>query len=130
MAGRFEGSDDGGSGTASYEGSPVQLGNYYHSHSGTQHHSLHPLHPSDPNPYFGHVPVLRAIGGSPAESPLERTGSSTPSQIGAHPARPQTMAGNLAPLAGTSPNEYLYQQSHDRFPFSGPETYAAAAIRG
>jgi hypothetical protein len=127
MAGRYEGSDDAGSSTASYDGSPVQLGNYYHSHSGTQHHSLHP---QDQNPYFGHVPLLRAIGGSPAESPLERTGSSTPSRIGAHPAQPQTVAGNLAPLAGTSPNEYLYQHSHDRFPFSGPDTYAPAVIRG
>src|SRR5690349_16269294 len=26
--------------TSSYEGSPVQMGNYHHTHNGTQHHSL------------------------------------------------------------------------------------------
>jgi hypothetical protein len=114
-AGRSEGVDDTASSTASYEGSPVQAGNYYHSHSGTQHHSLHP---QDQNPYFSH-PILRAVGASPAESPLGQTPSSAAGQ-----------ANGLAHFAGTSPNEYLYQRSPDRFPFYGPETYAPAAIRG
>jgi len=121
--GRSEGFEDAGSNTASYEGSPVQLGNYYHSHSGTQHHSLHPR---DANPYFAHAPIFTAMGASPAESPLERIRSSAPSQA----AQPHPAAGGFASLAGTSPTEYPYQRSQDRFPFFGPETYAAAAIRG
>lgn len=111
------------------------MGNYYHSHSGTQHHSLHP---NDSNPYFQHFPVFRAIGASPVESPLnafspQRTASplaAQPRTPAGHSPQPHTLAGNFAPFAGTSPNEYPYQRVHDRFPFSGPETYAAAAITG
>lgn len=135
-AGRFELGDDVSTGTASYEGSPVQMGNYHHSHVGTQHHSLHPR---DPNPYFSHAPVFGAVGASPAEPPLEKTSPLPPSQVSAAPgqapgisAQPQTPSGNAAPAAGTSmsPNEYIYQRSRDRFPFHGSETYAPAAIRG
>ncbi len=121
--GRLEAFDDSSSNTASYEGSPVQLGNYYHSHSGTQHHSLHS---QDANAYFSHAPIFTAIGASPAESPLELTRSPDSDQG----VRPHSGAGNFEPLAGTLPNEYPYQRPQDRFPFSGSETYAAAAIRG
>ncbi|KAK4118560.1 carbohydrate-binding module family 21 protein [Parathielavia appendiculata] len=129
--GRFEGSDDSASSTASYEGSPVQMSNYYYSHSGTQYHSLLP---PDHNPYFPRVPILRAMGESPAETPLERTGSSTsnptPARVDVQPAQPHTDARDFASLAGTSPDAYLYQHTPDRFPFSGPETYSSAPIRG
>ena len=120
---RLEAFDDSSSNTASYEGSPVQLGNYYHSHSGTQHHSLHS---EDANAYFSHAPIFTAVGASPSESPLELTRSPGPDQA----VQPHSGAGNFEPLAGTLPNEYPYQRPPDRFPFSGSETYAAAAIRG
>ncbi|KAL2134401.1 hypothetical protein VTI74DRAFT_240 [Chaetomium olivicolor] len=121
------GADDSST-TASYEGSPVYTGNYYHSHRGTQHHSLHP---HDSNPYFTYPSFYGAVGGSPAESPLAapRAADQTPST----PAPAQTdskQAGTTAPLPGTSPIEYDYQRSRDRFPFSGHEAYARTAIRG
>ncbi|GAB1319886.1 Phosphatase regulatory subunit-domain-containing protein [Madurella fahalii] len=143
--GQFVGADNASSSASSsnsvsYEGSPVQMGNYYHSHSGTQHHSLHP---NDPNSYFQHLPVFRAMGASPVESSLDhfspqRTGipmtgqSQSPGsgQAVGHSSSPHSLAGNFAQLAGTSPNEYPYQHILDRFPFSSTETYASAAIRG
>ncbi|KAK4150471.1 carbohydrate-binding module family 21 protein [Chaetomidium leptoderma] len=125
--GRFEGFDDANSSTASYEGSPVQTGNYHHSHSGTQHHSLHP---QDANPFFSHVPMFGGMVASPAESPIEQTANSVAGRPAGQGAQPHSVAGNVGSFAGTSPNEYLYQRSHDRFPFYGSETYAAAAIRG
>ena len=115
------------SSTASYDGSPVQMGNYHHSHSGTQHHSLHP---QDANPYFPQLPGPRAMGASVAERPVGQTPNSSPAQAAGKPARLQTTAEDFAHLAGTSPHEYLYQHPHDRFSFRGPETYALAAIRG
>lgn len=115
------------SSTASYDGSPVQMGNYHHSHTGTQHHSLQP---QDANLYFPHLPGPRAMGPSVAERPLGQTPSSSPAQAAVKPARLQTTAEDFAHLAGTSPHEYLYQHPHDRFSFRGPETYALAAIRG
>ncbi|KAH6838595.1 putative phosphatase regulatory subunit-domain-containing protein [Chaetomium sp. MPI-CAGE-AT-0009] len=115
------------SSTVSYDGSPVQMGNYHHSHSGTQHHSLHPR---DATPYFSHGPSPRAMGASSADGALAQTPSPPAAQTGGNPARPQTTAQDFARLAGTSPHEYLYQHSHDRFSFPGPETYALAAIRG
>ncbi|KXX77951.1 Protein phosphatase 1 regulatory subunit 3B [Madurella mycetomatis] len=128
------------SNTVSYEGSPVRMGNYYHSHSGIQHHSLHP---NDPNPYFQHFPTFKTMGASPVESPLDHfspqqagsplTGQSqspNSSQAVSHSSPPHSLAGNFAQLAGTSSNEYPYQHLHDRFPFSSTETYASAAIRG
>jgi hypothetical protein len=115
------------SSTASYDGSPVQMGNYHHSHTGMQHHSLHP---QDANPYFPHLPGPRTMGASVAERPLGQTPSSSPAQTAGKPASLQTTAEDFAHLAGTSPHEYLYQHSHDRFSFRGPETYALAAIRG
>ena len=121
--GRSEGFDDSSSNTASYEGSPVQLGNYYHAHSGTQHHSLNP---QNANQYFSHTPIFTAMGASPAGSPVGQTRNPAPGQA----AQPHSGAGNFGPLAGTSPNEYPYQRAQDRYPFSGSETYAAAAIRG
>ncbi|KAK4649794.1 hypothetical protein QC762_704990 [Podospora pseudocomata] len=137
--GRFDGVDDGlrsnnSSGTSSYEGSPVQMGNYHHSHSGTQHHSLHP---KDSNPYFQQHPSFVAMGVSPAESPTmgfptQRTDSTlvgpAPTASGQKNDRP---SGTFASFAGTSSNEYPYQQQMpDRFPFSGAEAHSATAIRG
>lgn len=124
----FEGlvDDTASSTTASYEGSPIQLGNYYHPHmGGAQQHSLHGPYATA---YFSPVAMFTALGASPVESPLEpgAASSTTSGQMAQRP--PGT--GNMAPLAGTLPNEYPYQHSHDRFPFFGPETYAAAAIRG
>ncbi|KAK4097189.1 carbohydrate-binding module family 21 protein [Parathielavia hyrcaniae] len=129
--GRFDGSDDSGSSTASYEGSPVQMNNYYYSHSGIQHRSsLAPDHGA----YFPRVPLLQALGSSPAETPVERTGSSTsgisPGRVDGQSAQPQAGAGDFVSLAGTSPNEYLYQHTSDHFPFFGPETFSSAPIRG
>jgi hypothetical protein len=116
---------DDASSTASYEGSPVQMGNYHHSHSGTQHHSLQP---QDAASFFSHGSIFRAIGASPAGSPLEQTGSPAPGRATGQAA--QSPGVRHSPFAGTSPNEYQYQHARDRFPFYGPETYAAAAIRG
>ncbi len=120
---RFEGLDDSSSNTASYEGSPVQLGNYYHAHSGTQHHSLNP---QDANQYFPHAPIFTAMGASPAGSPVVQARDPAAGPA----AQPHSGAASFGPLAGTSPTGYSYQRSQDRFPFSGSETYAAAAIRG
>ncbi|KAK0747247.1 putative phosphatase regulatory subunit-domain-containing protein [Apiosordaria backusii] len=131
--GRFDGVDDGlrsnnSSATSSYEGSPVQMGNYHHSHSGTQHHSLHP---KDPNPYFQQHSAFVAMGASPAESPImgfptQRT-DGTMTAPGQKNDRP---SGAFASFAGTSPNEYPYQHMPDRFPFFGAEAHSATAIRG
>lgn len=100
------------------------MGNHYHSHSGIHHHSLHPL---DPNPYYVHVPILKAMGASPVDSPPENPASPVSGQpkatISSH-AGP----GIFAPF-GTSPNDYLYESLHDRFPLFGPDTYGPAAIR-
>ncbi|KAK4163840.1 putative phosphatase regulatory subunit-domain-containing protein [Cladorrhinum sp. PSN259] len=144
---RFDGVDDGlrtnnsNSSTSSYEGSPVQMGNYRHAHSGTQHHSLYHR---DPNPYFQHIPPYGAMGASPAESPImgypvKRTPSPVKNQTAVPPTSGQQngfasssppMVGNFAPFAGTSPNEYSYQNLHGRFPFSGADAHSATAIRG
>jgi hypothetical protein len=136
---RFDGAGDGlrspnnSSGTSSYEGSPVQMGNYHHSHSGTQHHSLHP---KDPNPYFQQLPTFVAMGASPAESPIigfptQRAENTTvaPAPTGSGQKNDRS-SGTFAPFAGTSPNEYPYQHMPDRFPFFGAEAHAATAIRG
>ncbi|KAK4234533.1 carbohydrate-binding module family 21 protein [Achaetomium macrosporum] len=124
-AGQFEGSDHGSSTTASYEGSPVQTGNYYHTHSGTQHHTLRP---HDSNSYFVQSPMFKAMGASPAESPLGKT---SPQQAGS-PLAGQAGAGDFTPVsdASASPHDYLYQRAHDRFPFHRSDSYTPAAIRG
>ncbi|KAK4223059.1 putative phosphatase regulatory subunit-domain-containing protein [Podospora fimiseda] len=145
---RYDGVDDGfrthnsSSSTSSYEGSPVQMGNYRHAHSGTQHHSLYHR---DPNPYFQHIPSsFGPMGASPAESPImgfpvKRSPSPAKNQAAVQPATGQQngfssssppTAGNFAPFAGTSPNEYSYQHMHDRFPFSGADAHSSTAIRG
>jgi len=111
------------------------MSNYYHSHSGTQHHSLHP---NDPNPYFQHSGPFSPVGPSPSESPLKSlspqlTGNPLVGQSGQSIGRsssPVTTVGNFSPFASTSPDEYTYQHMHDRFPFSGSEAHAATAIRG
>jgi len=118
---------ESGSSTASYEGSPVQMGNYYHAHSGTQHHSLRP---HDGNPYFSHGSIFQAIGASPAESPLGQTPPSVPGDMVGRGTQLRHGAGDFGSLAGTSPTDHYYQHSQDRFPFYGPEAYAPAAIRG
>ncbi|KAK3368323.1 putative phosphatase regulatory subunit-domain-containing protein [Podospora didyma] len=131
---RFDGVDDSSksSTVSSYEGSPVQIGNYNHSHSGIQHHSLHP---KDPNPYFHHATTFIPIGASPSESPLksftpQRAGSPLAGQSGQAAGKSPSSLGVFAPFAGTSPNEYPYQHLHDRFPFSGADAHSATAIRG
>ncbi|KAK4143182.1 carbohydrate-binding module family 21 protein [Dichotomopilus funicola] len=121
---KFEIGDDSSSSTASYDGSPVQLSNPYHSYGGAPHHSVHPLGPS---PYFVHVPILKAMGASPVDSPSENPASPVSGQpntkVSSH-----AVPGIFAPF-GTSPNDYLYECPHDRFPFYGPETYGPAAIK-
>ncbi|KAK3331686.1 putative phosphatase regulatory subunit-domain-containing protein [Cercophora scortea] len=144
--GRYDGADDiakstDSSSTSSYESSPVQLNNYYHSHSGIQHHSLHP---KDPNPYFQHASPFMSIGASPSQSPLrsfsphlmgsplagQMQSSSASSQTVGRSPSPAALVGSFTPYAGTSSNEYPYQQTPDRFPFSGAEAHSATAIRG
>ncbi|KAL2019040.1 hypothetical protein VTK56DRAFT_10144 [Thermocarpiscus australiensis] len=112
--GHFDGADDASRSThsstsASYEGSPVGMGNYYHTHSGTQHHSLHP---NDPNPYFQQAPLFMSMGATPVSSPLKdlspqrpegpMTGPSwtTPGydQTSGRSPQPPTLAGNYTPL--------------------------------
>jgi len=113
--GRFDGVEDvlrshnSSSSTPSYEGSPVQMGNYRHSHSGTQHHSLYHR---DPNPYFQHIPPFATMGASPAESPLmgfpiKRTPSPVKNQAAVQATSGQqtgyssspSMVGNFVPFA-------------------------------
>ncbi|KAK4248281.1 carbohydrate-binding module family 21 protein [Corynascus novoguineensis] len=124
--GSFESSDDASSSTASYDGSPVQMSNYSHLHSGTQPHLPHPR---DPSPYFSHMPIHGGMGHAPAESHLGQRATSPPSESTGSSVQQQAAAKTFAHLAGTSPNEYSYQRSHDRFPFYGTETHAPAAIR-
>ncbi|KAK0712086.1 putative phosphatase regulatory subunit-domain-containing protein [Lasiosphaeris hirsuta] len=141
---RFDGADDVSKSTnstnsPSYEGSPVQMVNYQHYHSGTQHHSLHP---KDPNPYF-HQGSFATIGASPSESPLRSfspqrmdsplVGTMRPSNLTQATGRsspPATTVGNFVHFAGTSSDEYPYQHMHDRFPFTSPDAHSATAIRG
>ncbi|KAK3302729.1 carbohydrate-binding module family 21 protein [Chaetomium strumarium] len=124
-AGQHEGPDDASSSTASYEGSPVQTGNYYHTHSGIQHHTLRP---HDPSSYFVQSPIFKAMGASPAESPL---GKISPQHAGITLGG-QGGAGDFTPVssASASPHDYLYQRVHDRFPFHRSDSYTPAAIRG
>ncbi|KAK0631118.1 putative phosphatase regulatory subunit-domain-containing protein [Bombardia bombarda] len=139
---RFDGADDSSKSTisstiSSNHGSPVQLGNYYHFHNGTQHHSLHP---KDPNPYFQHMAPFMSMGVSPLESPLQGftpqimgsplVGQSQTPLTADRSASPVSLVDNFTPLAGTSPNEYPYQPMHDRFPFFGTKAHGATAIRG
>jgi len=142
---RFDGVDDNSksnntSNTSSYDSSPVQMGNYHHSHSGTQHHSLHP---NDSNPYFQHTATFVPIGASPSESPIhtfsppqmgspiagrtQRSPAATPTGSSSPPA---ASVSSYAHFAGTSSNEYPYQHMNDRFPFSGADAHTATAIRG
>jgi len=104
--GRFDGVEDGlrthnsSSPPSSYEGSPVQMGNYHHSHSGTQHHSLYAR---DPNPYFQHIQPFVAMGASPAQSPvmgfpIKRTPSPVKSQ-----ASVQSTSGQPTGYSSSSP---------------------------
>ncbi|KAK3295246.1 putative phosphatase regulatory subunit-domain-containing protein [Chaetomium fimeti] len=89
------------SSTASYDGSPVQMGNYHHSHSSSQHHSLHP---QDVNPYLSHLSSSpRDMGPSPTDRGLGQTVSPSPAQTAGNPARPQTTAQDFAHLAGAKP---------------------------
>lgn len=124
-AGQHEGSDDASSSTASYEGSPVQTGNYYHTHSGIQHHTLRP---HDSSSYFVQSPMFKAMGASPAESPL---GKNSPQQSGSPLAGP-ALTGDFTPVSdrSASPHDYLYQRVHDRFPFHRSDSYTPAAIKG
>ncbi|KAK0639752.1 putative phosphatase regulatory subunit-domain-containing protein [Cercophora newfieldiana] len=143
---RFDGAEDNSksnntSTTSSYDGSPVQIGNYHHYHSGTQHHSLHP---KDPNSYFHHAATFEPIGASPSESPihtfspqqmaspiagpLQRSPAGT--QTSGRSSPPAASVSSYAHFAGTSSNEYPYQHMHDRFPFSGTDAHTATAIRG
>ncbi|KAK1749566.1 hypothetical protein QBC47DRAFT_407924 [Echria macrotheca] len=118
---RFDGVDDNSkstntSTTSSYDGSPAQMGNYHHYHSGTQHHSLHP---KDPNPYFQHAATFVSIGASPSESPIhtfspQPMGSPVAGPPQRSPAATQTTGRSSPPaasvssyahFAGTSSNE-------------------------
>ncbi|KAK4210847.1 putative phosphatase regulatory subunit-domain-containing protein [Rhypophila decipiens] len=118
------------SNTSSYDGSPVQMGNYYHTHTGTQHHSLHP---KDPNPYFDHAsPFLTTMYASPSQSPLQIFSPQLPvGSIATRPASDRSSSpiapGSFAPYTGTLPHE-LSHQLH--FPFSGHQAHSATAIRG
>ncbi|KAK3358183.1 putative phosphatase regulatory subunit-domain-containing protein [Lasiosphaeria hispida] len=138
---RFDGADDStkstnSSNSPSYEGSPVQMVNYQHYHSGTQHHSLHP---KDPNPYF-HQSSFATIGASPSESPLRSFSpqridspmrpSNLSSQAAGRSSPPATSVDDFVHFAGTSSDEYPYHHLHDRFPFSSPDAHSATAIRG
>ncbi|KAL2270628.1 hypothetical protein VTJ83DRAFT_2812 [Remersonia thermophila] len=115
---------ESGSSTASSTGSPVQMANYIHAHSGTQHHSLHP---NDPTQYFSHGSASRQGGSSPAGTPPTPSSSPKP---GRPAISPLPAGAEFGALASSTPSDYYYQHSRDRFPFYGPETYASAAIRG
>lgn len=145
---RYDGANDNlrsgnNSNTSSYDGSPVQMGNYHHFHSGTQHHSLHP---ADPSSYFHHQHMtFIPIGASPADSPIHTrspqqvespitTTARQPSapasaQVPGRSSPPAASVSSYAHFAGTS-NGYPYQHMHDRFPFSGTDAHTATAIRG
>ncbi|KAM7187447.1 putative phosphatase regulatory subunit domain containing protein [Naviculisporaceae sp. PSN 640] len=121
------------SNNSSYGGSPVQMSNYYHTHSGTQHHSLHP---KDPTSYFHQGSPFVTMYASPSQSPLEAfppqiPGNTTGSRQATDRSPSPTTAGSFAPYAGTLPNEITYQPSHHNlFPFSGHESHSPTAIRG
>lgn len=100
--GRYDGADDvpkiiNTSGLSSYEGSPVQMGNYRHSHSGVQHHSLHP---KDPNPYFQHG-TRQWLANPAPETSLPAYAShmaSASSQVTDRSSSPAGLVGNFAPF--------------------------------
>lgn len=105
----------------------MQASNYNHFHSGTQHHSLHPM---DSNPYFQHG-AFAALGVSPSESPLQSIpASSVPGQAAERSSPPATSVSDYAHFAGTSSNEYPYQHFRGHFPFFGADAHSATAIRG
>ena len=125
---------------SSHEGSPVQMVNYHHTHSGTQHHSLH--HGTGAS-YFQYTNVFVQAGASPSDSPMAcfspqqldspLTGPSwapPPVLQGAGRPSPVSSASVLAQLNGTSSNQYRHPQTPDRFPFAGGEGHSATAIRG
>jgi hypothetical protein len=143
---RFDGAEDNSkttntSNTSSYDGSPVQMVNYHHAHSGTQHHSLRPR---DTDSYFHQSSAFLPIGASPSESPIHTFSpqqmespitapsrqSTAPTQAPGRSSPPAASVGSLAHYAGTLSNEYPYQRMHDRFPFSGTDAHTPAAIRG
>ncbi|KAK1828792.1 putative phosphatase regulatory subunit-domain-containing protein [Podospora conica] len=129
-----------GSQNSSYEGSPVQMVNYHHTHSGTQHHSLHNGSPAS---YFQYPNVFVPVGASPSDSPMAcfspqqlaspLTGPSwapPPPLQGAGRSSPVSSVNAMAQLNGTSSIPYRHQQSPERFPFAGGEGHSATAIRG
>jgi len=102
--------------TSSYEGSPVQMGNYHHAHSGTQHHSLQ----NGPgNSYFQYPNVFVPIGASPSDSPMA---CFSPQQLSTPLAGASWVPPPVLPVGG--------RQSPERFPFAGGEGHSATAIRG
>jgi len=102
--------------TSSYEGSPVQMGNYHHAHSGTQHHSLH----NGPgNSYFQYPNVFVPVGASPSDSPMA---CFSPQQLSTPLAGASWVPPPVLPVGG--------RQSPERFPFAGGEGHSATAIRG
>lgn len=120
--------------TTSSNGSPLHIGSLHHLHT-LQHR---PALPQDPNPYFDHPALMTITAAAPVPtisqqdwaSSQPRTASPASSQSTARPASPNSIAGSLAPFAGTSPLEFSYSHLQDRFPFTGPDAHAATAIRG
>lgn len=141
--GRYDGGDDtrsSNSNESSLNGSPVTMA-AHHRPDAAQHQ---PSRLKDSNPYFEHAVALAALSGPPPRSPerdlaVERTSSPSAAQprsasgsghSSARSVSPASMVGSFAPFAGTSsPNEFSYQHSQDRFPFA-PEAHASTAIRG
>lgn len=134
---RFDGPDDlvftqsPTSATSSPEGSPLQIGHHtYTITGGAQHHGLHTgTHGWD----VSTVPAVTASLSSPNATILassQHRASSTSSPATGRTPSPASLVGSFPPFGGTSPNEFTYQHLQDRFPFSGTEAHAPAAIRG
>ena len=142
LRGRFDGPDDilftqsPTSATSSPEGSPLQIVHHqYTTTGGAQHHGLHPgthgwesaAQPTTRLP-TGPVSTVPAVTAGLASSQHRASATSSPA-TGRTPS-PASLVGSFPPFGGTSPNEFPYQHLQDRFPFSGTEAHAPAAIRG
>lgn len=104
--------------------------NYHHTHSGTQHHSLHN---GSGTSYFQYPNVFVPVGASPSDSPMA---CFSPQQLASPLTGPSwapspvSSVNVLAQLNGTPSGQYRGQPTPERFPFASGEGHSATAIRG
>lgn len=121
---RFDGADDASltSSTMSPAGSPTQMPTLQHQpqygFSAQQYQTARPRAVATVTaPDTGRTGSPSTTGQASRQAPSESLS-------------PTSMMGGFTSFAGASPNEFPYQQLHDRFPFSSPETHSPTAIRG